>query len=71
MLHATFPSERIGLNREYDKDAPPLEDVLRDGWRPAKPELTDAKCHVLKFIDKANGNGWGHGLFWLPPCCLL
>ncbi len=55
MLHSTVPCEGIGLNREYDKDAPPLEDVLRDDWRPAKPELTDTKCHVLKFIDKANG----------------
>lgn len=55
MLHAVVPCEGVGLNREYDKDAPPLEDVLRDDWRPAKPELTDTKCHVLKFIDKANG----------------
>jgi hypothetical protein len=55
MLHALVPCEGIGLNREYDKDAPPLEDVLRDDWRPAKPELTDTKCHVLKFMDKTNG----------------
>jgi hypothetical protein len=54
ILHAVVPCEGIGLNREYDRDAQPLEDVLRDDWRPAKPELTDTKCHVLKFIDKAN-----------------
>jgi len=41
------PCEGIGLNREYDKDAPPLEDVLKDSWRPAKPELTDTVCRVL------------------------
>lgn len=55
MLHALVPCEGVALNREYDKDAPPLEDVLRDDWRPAKPELTDTKCHVLKFTDAANG----------------
>jgi len=40
------PCEGVGLNREYDKDAPPLEDVLNEDWRPAKPELTDTTCHV-------------------------
>ncbi len=48
--HAIVPCEGIGLNREYDKDAPPLSDVLLDTWRPAKPELTDTQCHILKFI---------------------
>lgn len=47
LSHAEVPCEGIGLNREYDKDAPPLEDVLRDDWRPAKPELTDTTCHVI------------------------
>ncbi len=42
-----MPCEGIGLNREYDADAPPLEEVLRDDWRPAKPELTDTTCHVI------------------------
>ncbi|HCE41966.1 MAG TPA: hypothetical protein DET40_00265 [Lentisphaeria bacterium] len=46
--HAEVPCVGIGLNREYDKDAPPIEDVMRDDWRPAKPELTDTTCHVLK-----------------------
>jgi hypothetical protein len=45
--HAYVPCEGVGLNREYDRDAPPLEDVLREDWRPAKPELTDTRCHVL------------------------
>lgn len=54
MLHAVVPCEGIGLNREYDRDAPPLAEVLRPDWRPAKPELTDTQCHVLKFMTKAD-----------------
>jgi len=46
--YAETPCEGIGLNREYDRDAPPLEEVLREEWRPARPELTDTTCHVLK-----------------------
>ncbi len=47
LSHAEAPCEGIGLNREYDKDAQPLDVVLKDDWRPAKPELTDTTCHVL------------------------
>jgi len=48
LRHATAPCEGIGLNREYNCDAPPLEEVLRDDdWRPAKPELTDTTCEVI------------------------
>jgi len=47
MRHAAVPCEGIGLNREYDRDAPPLAEVLREDWRPAKPELTDTICHVI------------------------
>lgn len=50
MLHAEVPCEGIGLNREQDRDAPPIEEVLRDQWRPARPELTDTTCHVLSVI---------------------
>jgi hypothetical protein len=46
---AIVPCEHIGLNRVYDKDAPPLADVLKPDWTPAKPELTDTQCRVLKF----------------------
>ena len=53
--HAVSPCEGVGLNRQYDKDAPPLAECLRDDWRPAKPELTDTTCQVLKFTDAANG----------------
>lgn len=52
VCHAEEPCEHIGLNREYDIDSPPLEEVLKDDWRPAKPELTDTTCHVLSFRDK-------------------
>ena len=48
LSHAEVPCEGIGLNRVYDKDAQPLEDVLSSNWRPAKPELTDTSCHVIK-----------------------
>jgi hypothetical protein len=51
MSHALVPCEGIGLNREYDRDAPPLDEVLNEDWRPAKPELTDTVCHVLKATD--------------------
>jgi hypothetical protein len=48
LSRATVPCEGIGLNRQYDTDAPPLADVLREEWRPAKPEMTDTVCQVLK-----------------------
>lgn len=48
LSHAEVPCEGIGLNRQYDKDAPPLDEVLDENWRPAKPELTDTTCHVIK-----------------------
>ncbi len=49
--HAEVPCEGIGLNREYDHDSLPLEDVLQEDWRPSKPELTDTTCHVLTVHD--------------------
>jgi len=51
LSHANVPCEGIGLNREYDIDAPPLDEVLQDNWRPAKPERTDTTCHVIKAVD--------------------
>jgi hypothetical protein len=47
LSYAATPCEGISLNREYDRDAPPLEEVLRGDWRPAKPELTDTTTHVF------------------------
>lgn len=48
LSHAEVPCEGIGLNRQYDEDGQPLERVLKDDWRPAKPELTDTTCHVIR-----------------------
>lgn len=47
LKHAEVPCVGIALNREHDRDAQPLENVLCDEWRPDKPELTDTTCHVL------------------------
>jgi len=47
---AEAPCEGLALNREYDRDAPPLEEVLREEWRPARPEHTDTTCQVLKAV---------------------
>ena len=46
---AMVPCRHMGLNRVYDKDAPPLADVLKEDWEPAKPELTDTECRVIRF----------------------
>jgi len=70
--HASVNCEGVGLNREYDKDAPPLDDVLRADWRPAKPELTDTKTQVIKFISKSSGGMTGFmAYFGCHPvvCC--
>lgn len=48
LSHAEVPCEGIGLNREYDRDAPPIDEVLDDEWRPARPDLTDTTCHVIE-----------------------
>jgi len=71
VAHAEVPCEGIGLNREYDKDAPPLEDVLKESWRPAKPELTDTTCHVIKFHDASTGKTIGFCSYFgcHPVCC--
>ncbi len=50
--HAEVPCEAIAVNREYDLDAQPLDDVLSEDWRPAKPELTDTTCHVIAVRDQ-------------------
>lgn len=46
LAHAEVPCQGIGYNREYDQ-RPPLEEALRENWRPAHPELTDTTAHVL------------------------
>lgn len=70
LSHAATPCEGIGLNREYDVDHPPLEDVLDEHWRPAKPELTDTVCHVVR-LDVEGGEGGFLVNFGCHPvvCC--
>lgn len=53
---ALVPCRHIGLNRIYDKDAPPLADVLKDDWEPEKPELTNTECRVIRFDSCADGS---------------
>jgi len=73
MSHSEVPCEGIGLNREYDIDAPPLEDVLRDDWRPAKPELTDTTCQVMTFNNTSGKMIGFMSYFGCHPvvCCQL
>ena len=70
LQHAEAPCEGMGVNRVYDTFAPPLDEVLRDGWRPAKPELTDTTCHVLKAIGEG-GRVLGFASYFgcHPVCC--
>ena len=46
---AVVPCRHIGLNRVRDVDHPPIEDVLKEDWEPAKPELTDTECRVIRY----------------------
>lgn len=61
---AVVECRHIGLNRVYDKDAPPLEDVLKPDWEPEHPELTDTVCRVIRF--DADGGLRG---FWVYFGC--
>jgi hypothetical protein len=62
LAHAEVPCPGIGLNREYDRDAPPLAEVLADDWRPACPELTDTTCQVL--VARAGGRVLGFASYF-------
>ena len=48
LSHAEVPCEGIGRNREYDPVRPSPAEALKEDWRPARPELTDTRCHVLR-----------------------
>jgi len=48
LSHAEVPCTGIALNRERDRDAPPLEEVLQENWQPTHPEWTDTTCHVFR-----------------------
>jgi len=67
--HAEVPCEGLALNREYDKDGPPLEEVLSEEWRPAKPELTDTTCHVIKFTRSGHIVGFASYFSCHPVVC--
>lgn len=49
LRHARVPCEGMGTNRVYDK-FDYGEEALAEGFRPAKPEMTDTACHVLKAV---------------------
>jgi len=70
LKHACVPCHGIGLNRVYDRDAPPLTEVLKDGWQPAKPELTDTSCHVFT-VERDGGLAGFFTYFGCHPvvCC--
>ena len=53
--YAESPCEGIGQNREYDRDALSIAEVLAPGWRPLKPELTDTTVHVLTATSEVDG----------------
>lgn len=67
--HACVTAEGIGLNREYDRDAPPLAEVLDEAWRPAKPELTDTACHVFRIEREGRQIGFVTSLGCHPVVC--
>lgn len=67
--HACVTAEGIGLNREYDRDAPPLAEVLDEAWRPAKPELTDTACHVFRIEREGRLIGFVTSLGCHPVVC--
>jgi hypothetical protein len=69
LRYAETPCVGIGLNREYDNDAPPLADVLREDWRPAKPDLTDTTCHVLKIEAAGSMIGFASSFGCHPVVC--
>lgn len=48
LSHAEVPCEGMSYNREVEKMPADLSAALRDEWRPARPDLTDTTCHVVK-----------------------
>ena len=52
LSYSEVPCKGIAYNRQYDEisiaDSGTLTKVLPETWRPAKPELTDTTCHVVK-----------------------
>jgi len=50
LSHAEVPCVGIGQNREYDRDGLPIEEVMRPGWRPNKPELQGLRFGPLALL---------------------
>ncbi len=69
LRHAEVPCQGIGLNRERDRDAPPLDEVLSEDWRPAKPEFTDTTCHVLSVFRRGQLRGFVSYFSCHPVVC--
>ena len=61
--HAEVPCQQIAVNRVYDKFWYDLDDVKKDDWQPARPELTDATCHVVRF-DAVDGGLKGFFVYY-------
>jgi hypothetical protein len=64
LSHAEVPCEGMSYNREYDVREKDPNVVLRDDWRPGKPELTDTTAHVVK----AQADGRTIGFFSYFGC---
>jgi hypothetical protein len=59
LSHAEVPCEGLAINREYDAfQGASIDEVLKDGWRPAKPETTDTTCHVLTITARGKLTGF-------------
>lgn len=70
--YAAHPCEGIAINRDrdtaYDRSMP-MQERLDPSWRPARPELTDPKCHVVAFHDGDRLGGLIHSFACHPVVC--
>ncbi len=64
LSHAEVPCEGMSYNRECNVREKDPNVVLRDDWRPARPELTDTTAHVFK----AQADGRTIGFFSYFGC---
>jgi hypothetical protein len=71
LSHAVARCEGVARNREYDTEGwpEPLEQILADGWRPRKPELTDTTCHVIRADADGRLLGFLSHFGCHPVCC--
>ncbi len=73
MSYGKAPCEHIGLNREREQDAPPLEVALDPEWRSKAPGFTDTEVQVLKFTRPDGSVAAFTAYFGCHPvvCCQL